>query len=117
MKQTWWIVVNQNGQGNIEPSLGAIVTNDMVRADFDSREDAEAHAREADKAWPDLSPHRVMLVSETKRRKGKLTEDDVRAIRERYAAGEDQGSLAECFEVSKPNIYAVVTRRTWGHVG
>jgi hypothetical protein len=46
----------------------------------------------------------------------RLTCDDVRAIRTRFAAGEMQRSIAHAYGVSKGCIHAVVHRLTWGHV-
>lgn len=48
---------------------------------------------------------------------GRLTEDDVRAIRRRHAAGESSAALAKAFPQTKSgNIYMIVTRRSWKHV-
>jgi hypothetical protein len=46
----------------------------------------------------------------------KLTEANVREIRERSAQGETRASLARVFGVSDINILQVVRRRTWSHV-
>jgi hypothetical protein len=46
----------------------------------------------------------------------KLTEADVRAIRARVAGGESHYALARAFDVSRPTITAVITRRHWSHV-
>lgn len=47
----------------------------------------------------------------------RLTEDDVRAIRTRYAQGGiTQGELAQEFGVYPTNIHHIVVRRTWRHV-
>lgn len=51
----------------------------------------------------------------TKNPSAKLTEDDVRSIRElgrRYSYGQ----LSDQFRVSKSTIQAILTRRTWAHV-
>ncbi len=46
----------------------------------------------------------------------KLTEESVRTIRHRRAAGEALGVLADEYGVLKSAICAVATRRTWKHV-
>lgn len=46
----------------------------------------------------------------------KLTDDAVRAIRRRHAAGETQQALADEFGVSQRAVSAVVRRVTWRHV-
>lgn len=46
----------------------------------------------------------------------KLTDDAVRAIRKRFAAGESGRALAEEFNVSRPAISEVVNRKKWAHV-
>lgn len=48
--------------------------------------------------------------------KARLTEEDVRVIRARYAAGEDVQSIANDYPVTRVNINYVVLRRTWVHV-
>jgi len=44
-----------------------------------------------------------------------LDEDDIREIRRRYAKddGPSQTELAEEFEITQPNICAIVNRKTW----
>lgn len=47
----------------------------------------------------------------------KLTETQVRAIRERYAAGGiTQEAIAKEHEVTEPTINKIITRRSWPHV-
>lgn len=46
----------------------------------------------------------------------KLTEDDVRQIRARVAAGESQNALAREFKVARSAIYQVISGRSWRHV-
>ncbi len=47
----------------------------------------------------------------------KLTEDDVREIRRRYAKGRETfAALATAFSVSETCIGLVLHRRTWTHV-
>lgn len=46
----------------------------------------------------------------------KLTEDQVRAIRVRRAAGERQIALAREYGVDKTLIWMIVTRKIWTHV-
>lgn len=48
--------------------------------------------------------------------KARLTEDDVRAIRARRAAGETLGSLSQAFGVNEAQISAICHRRQWKHV-
>jgi hypothetical protein len=46
----------------------------------------------------------------------RLTEDDVRAIRQRRAAGETTVALGKAFGVSSPQISYIVNRKVWRHV-
>lgn len=46
----------------------------------------------------------------------KLTEDDVRAIRVRRAAGETTIALAAAFGISAPQVSYIVHRKVWRHV-
>lgn len=46
----------------------------------------------------------------------RLTEDDVRDIRARVAAGEPQSALCEEYGLTKGPMSAIVNRRTWRHV-
>lgn len=46
----------------------------------------------------------------------RLTEDDVREIRRLAAEGVPQKTLAVRFGVTRPNISAIVARRSWKHV-
>lgn len=45
-----------------------------------------------------------------------LTEDDVRAIRRRVAAGERRNAIAKEFGVGASNVEHIVARRRWKHV-
>ena len=47
----------------------------------------------------------------------KLREEDVREIRRLKAAGVPMDQLAASFGVSRPNIEAIVYRRSWRHLG
>ncbi len=49
-------------------------------------------------------------------RSAKLTEADVVMIRQRWAAGESQVSLATEYGVRQPTISLICLRQTWGHV-
>jgi hypothetical protein len=49
-------------------------------------------------------------------RKAKLTEADVRTIRERHAAGDTKAALARAYLVTETCIHSIVTGRTWKHV-
>lgn len=47
----------------------------------------------------------------------KLTEDDVRQIREMYATGEyTQKEISQFFPVNDKNINNILTRKTWRHI-
>lgn len=46
----------------------------------------------------------------------KLTENDIRMIRHRFAAGEHRGVLANAYNISRGNVYAIAERRTWRHL-
>jgi hypothetical protein len=46
----------------------------------------------------------------------RLTDERVREIRSRYAAGETLAELGRAFTVTRQNIYAVVNRKSWAHV-
>lgn len=46
----------------------------------------------------------------------KLTEDDVRAIRNRHAAGEKVRQLADEYHVCRQGIEAIIKRKNWKHV-
>lgn len=46
----------------------------------------------------------------------KLTEDDVRDIRARYAAGESPAALGQRYGISRTNAYRVAVRQTWTSV-
>ena len=49
-------------------------------------------------------------------RRAKLTEDEVRAIRTRYASGESLRALGRAFHVDFTCISSVVNRKTWRHI-
>ena len=47
----------------------------------------------------------------------KLTEEQVREIRRRYASGEMDGvHLAKAYGISNTNIYCILSRQTWRHI-
>lgn len=46
----------------------------------------------------------------------KLTNDEVRRIRARCAAGERQRDVAADYEVSQPTISDIITGRSWSHL-
>lgn len=60
---------------------------------------------------------RNVIVYGSHHGKSKLTEQKVREIRRRYAAGENQCSIARSFGVTNQNIGCIVRRETWRHVG
>lgn len=49
-------------------------------------------------------------------RSAKLTEADVRKIRERFAAGESKTAIAAAYGVSRQNVGFIVRRATWREV-
>lgn len=46
----------------------------------------------------------------------KVTEDDVRSIRARRAAGESRRAVAEAFGITESNVKTITSRTTWRHV-
>ena len=53
----------------------------------------------------------------TTRPRGKLTENDVRSIRERYDPGiVSYQTLADEYGVTRATIAAIIARRTWAHL-
>lgn len=50
------------------------------------------------------------------RHNAKLTEDDVREIRRRYASGETQKGIANDYGINQTNVGFIVRRKTWAHV-
>lgn len=64
----------------------------------------------------DRVTHGTLLTGED-HPQARLTEEDVQAIRLRYAAGEISRTLAEFFGVSRGNVDQIVQGRTWTHVG
>jgi len=46
----------------------------------------------------------------------KLTESDIRFIRQRLEAGETQKSMVELFGVSYTTIFDIKNRKTWKHI-
>jgi len=46
----------------------------------------------------------------------KLTDDQVRAIREAYASGQTQVAIASAFDMSQPQVSVIVRRTGWKHV-
>jgi len=64
-------------------------------------------AKGRNRPWPPGEGHHL----------AKLTEADVRSIRDQYAAGGvSQRALARRFGVAQSNIGLVISRRTWTHV-
>lgn len=49
--------------------------------------------------------------------RAKVTEDEVRRIRELSAKGVSQSALARAYNMHQTNVNAIVHRRSWGHVG
>jgi len=48
--------------------------------------------------------------------RAKITEDDVRSIRQRHAAGENRNDLGQEFGITSRSINLIVARRRWAHV-
>ena len=46
----------------------------------------------------------------------KLTEADVRAIREMFKSGANKGEISRRFGTSRKNVAVIVNRLTWTHV-
>lgn len=67
-----------------------------------------------DRHYSKLHPEKVRRG--TNSGNARLTDDDIRSIRERYQGGESQSSIAETFGMSQVNISHVVLGRTWSHV-
>lgn len=63
----------------------------------------------------DKRAHGRSLIGE-RHHQAKLTEQQVREIRARHGAGEQQKTLAAEFEVATYAIWSIVHRRTWRHV-
>lgn len=58
----------------------------------------------------------VLSAKGTRNSKAKLTDDQIREIRERYSRGEVQTALAGAFGVNQTTISLIVTRKGWPHV-
>jgi len=52
----------------------------------------------------------------SKGRGGKLTDDKVREIRQRFQNGETYSQLLPDYPVSRANLWAIINRKTWKHV-
>ncbi len=74
----------------------------------DNSDDRAAKGRH--KGWPNMTHY-----GEGHGR-AKLTEKQVREIRQRYASGEQQIDLAPLYGVSNVAISKITTRRTWRHI-
>lgn len=60
--------------------------------------------------------HMPSVVRGEDHHQARLTENDVRTIRERHAAGVSGYRLAKDYSVAKNTIYSIVRRTTWTHV-
>lgn len=67
-------------------------------------------------AWGKARAAQVEDHARRSRGRSKLTEDDVRAIRTRAAAGETRYSLCEAYGLSHSAVSHIINRRTWTHV-
>lgn len=47
----------------------------------------------------------------------KITEDDVRDIRARYARGERQAAIGRDYGIKQPTVSGIVNHHWWAHVG
>jgi hypothetical protein len=66
---------------------------------------------------PPAQPRLIVSPRGEERIWAKLTEDDVRAIRARYAAGGiSMSALGREYGISAPNVCLIVKRKTWAHV-
>ena len=72
--------------------------------------------------WDTSTANKADMVRHNTRRHGeqihtaKLTEDDVRAIRQRSLAGETSTSIASDYPVSVAMISLIVRKKSWQHV-
>lgn len=46
----------------------------------------------------------------------KLTHDEVRQIRQRYASGETQRAISRLYAIGQSTVQAIVSRKIWNHV-
>jgi hypothetical protein len=46
----------------------------------------------------------------------KVTEDQVREIRDRHANGEGRVSLAQAYGITASSVGRIVTRKSWSHI-
>jgi DNA-binding transcriptional regulator YiaG len=80
----------------------------------DNRADNLMHATQAENIQQGVEAGRH--VRGERQHLAKLTEDSVRAIRERLAAGESSAALARAYGVSKATIGQIKGHRTWRHL-
>jgi hypothetical protein len=72
--------------------------------------------------WSHGATHSDAIAASKKKRRGeatynhRLTEQEVRIIRDRYAAGESQYKLCDEYDVSQHTIWSIVKRHSWRHV-
>lgn len=52
----------------------------------------------------------------TSNNKAKLTDEDVRSVRRRYAGGEPVSAIAESLDVNKTTVYGILNGKNWKHV-
>lgn len=91
------------------------------RARVDRRSRGDAHysrtsrlTTRGERHWTAIFPERVPRGS--KAGNSKLTEEGVRDIRTRAAAGETLVSIATLYNVSKGTVSMVVSRKRWAHI-
>jgi hypothetical protein len=71
-------------------------------------------ASRGDAHWTRKHPDRVTRGPQVNT--AKLTEEQVREIRARHAAGEGLSALGRVYGVTPQSIYAIVNRKSWRHV-
>jgi hypothetical protein len=99
----------------------------FVGSEMDNTQDMIAKGRNStgDRHWSRAKRsafmRRVIEPGVPKRRgslhgNAKLTEEDVRAIRRRVAAGETRLAVSRSFSVTNATVCGIVNRRSWKHV-
>ena len=70
--------------------------------------------RAGDEHWSRRRPE--LMARGERLGRSNLTEDDIRAIRERRAAGETFQALADAYGVARITVQKIAWRQTWAHV-
>lgn len=74
------------------------------------------NAQDAIKRHRRFSPFKGQIQAGEMNRNTRLTSEDVRDIRRRYAAGEYQHSIAERYGLTRSNVSHIVRRKSWQSV-